>query len=246
MKQDHARFQAAQAYAAPDVVERRVRAFIPLVRKLAWHIHGGGRPGIEVDDLMQAGLLALTECARRHSGTGEDGFAAYAKMRVRGAMYDLLRKTIPDGRVTARKRALVGEVRRQFIARTGHAPSMAELAEATGMSARDLLEADIPATRIESLDASYADADPAFADEAPDAFEVLSAIEESDRLAEMIAVLPDRLKLTLQLYFVEELNLSEIAEILEVSIPRVHQLKAKALALLRDACSGHRDDVLEC
>ena len=68
---------AALAYGG-DATDR-LRRFMPMVRRLAWHLHGSGRGGIEVEDLMQAGLVALTECAQRHNGPGEDGFAAYAK-----------------------------------------------------------------------------------------------------------------------------------------------------------------------
>ena len=242
MIHNQARFVAPRAYAEGDVVEDRVQRFIPLVRKLAWHIHGGGRPGIEIDDLMQAGLLALTECARRHSSPSEDGFAAYAKMRVRGAMYDLLRKANPDGRTAARRRKTIAEARRVLELRLGRPASLAEIAVELGMTAEQILEADLPATRHESLDTSYHDGDSAFADETPDAFELLSSIEETDRLTDMIAALPDRLKLTLQLYFVEELNLAEIAEILGVSVPRVHQLKAKALESVREAQLQDCDD----
>ena len=49
------------AYAG-DAVER-VRRFLPMVKRLAWHVHGTGRPGIELEDLIQTGLVALTECA---------------------------------------------------------------------------------------------------------------------------------------------------------------------------------------
>ena len=235
MKQDHSRFDAAHAYVPADIVEDRVRRFMPLVRKLAWHVHGGGRPGIEIDDLMQAGLLALTECARRHSGPGEEGFAAYAKMRVRGAMYDVLRKTNPDGRTSTGRRKSIAEARRLIEGRLGRTATLAELAEELSMTAQEVLEADLPATSLESIDTAYTDGDAAFADKTPDAFELLSSIEETDRLAEMVQALPERLKVTLQLYFSEELNLSEIAEVLEVSVPRVHQLKAKALETLRQA-----------
>ena len=60
-------------------------------------------------------------------------------------------------------------------------------------------------------------------------------------VAQAIATLPERLQLVIQLYFVEELNLSEIAETLQVSIPRVHQLKAQALDKLRAALTGIAD-----
>ena len=104
MKHDHARFADALAPVPPGMVEDRVRRFMPLVRRTAWHVHGMGRDGIELEDLVQSGLLALTECARRHGTAPDDGFAAYAKLRVRGAMLDLVRRTMPDGRGAVRRR----------------------------------------------------------------------------------------------------------------------------------------------
>lgn len=68
----------------------------------------------------------------------------------------------------------------------------------------------------------------------PDPFEALCEAEDRDRLVRAMTQLPDRLKLVLQLFFVEEMNLTEIAEVLEVSVPRVHQLRAKALKDLRE------------
>jgi len=73
---------------------------------------------------------------------------------------------------------------------------------------------------------------------------VLDQLTDSElrgQVAEAIAGLSERLQLVVQLYFVEELNLSEIAGVLEVSIPRVHQLKAQALEQLRKALSGVAD-----
>ncbi len=60
-------------------------------------------------------------------------------------------------------------------------------------------------------------------------------------VVEALTDLADRLKLVVQLYFVEELNLAEIAQVLQVSIPRVHQLKAQALAKLRESLKGVAD-----
>ena len=95
--------------------------------------------------------------------------------------------------------------------------------------------------RIESIDDTYADSDSAFADERPDAFAILADEELRDRLAVAISQLPERLQLIVQLYFVEELNLSEIAETIQVSVPRVHQLKAQAIDRLRVALAGIAD-----
>lgn len=87
--------------------------------------------------------------------------------------------------------------------------------------------------RFETLDESYSDSNMAFADERPDAFEQLTDAELRTRVAGAIGTLPERLQLVIQLYFVEEMNLAEIAGVLEVSVPRVHQLKAQAIDRLR-------------
>lgn len=194
MIQDHKSLTPATAYRDP--VAERVQRFLPMVRRLAWHVNGGGRPGIELEDLVQAGLVALTEAAQRHAGPGEDGFAAYAKLRVRGAMVDLVRRVVPMARSLAERRGSV---------------------------------------RIESLEEAYSDSDIAFADEGPDAFVQLADAEVREHLIVAIARLPERLQLVVQLYFVEELNLAEIAQALAVSVPRVHQLKAQAIDRLRAA-----------
>lgn len=81
----------------------------------------------------------------------------------------------------------------------------------------------------------YDESNTAFAADDPDPFEALCESEDRERLIRAMADLPDRLKLVLQLFFVEEMNLTEIAEVLEVSVPRVHQLRAKALKDLRAA-----------
>ena len=240
MKYDQQGFglaSARRAYAG-DVGDR-VRRFMPMVRRLAWHVHGSGAagrlPGIELEDLMQAGLVALTECAQKHAGPGEDGFAAYAKMRVRGAMVDLVRRAAPLSRGAAERRRLLRETGERLRGELGRDPSDAELAAALGLAPADLaaLTADSQPLRFAPIDEVYSDSNAAFADERPDAEALLMGEESRTAVIAAIAALPERLQLVVQLYFVEELNLAEIAAVLGVSIPRVHQLKAQALAQLR-------------
>lgn len=239
MKHDHKPFAAAISAYRGDIADR-VRRFLPMVKRLAWHVHGSGRPGIELEDLMQAGLVALTECAQKHAGPGEDGFAAYAKLRVRGAMVDLIRRHVPLSRGAAERRRQVREQESALRAALGREPKPAEIAAAMGISEAELadLRASSEPLRFEPIDDAYSDSDMAFADERPDAPTHLADEELRQHLAEAIAELPERLQLVVQLYFVEELNLSEIAAVLEVSIPRVHQLKAQALAKLKEALAG--------
>ncbi len=92
--------------------------------------------------------------------------------------------------------------------------------------------------RLESIDETYSDSDATFADDRPDSFAMLADAELRQALVGAISNLPERLQLIVQLYFVEELNLAEIAETLSVSVPRVHQLKAQAIERLREAMVG--------
>lgn len=232
---------AQEAYRAATA--ERVRRFVPMVRRLAWHAHGTGRAGIELEDLMQAGMVALTEAAQRHTGPTEDGFAAYAKLRVRGAMVDLIRREVPLSRGAVERRRMLAAKEAALRALLGREPDPDELAEAMGISSSELavLRGTSEPLRFESIDEVYADTDPAFADQRPDALEILADAEVRGHVVAAIAALPERLQLVVQLYFVEELNLSEIAETLGVSIPRVHQLKAQALEKLRAALAGIAD-----
>ncbi len=237
MIHDHKSFAAA-AYQGD--IASRVRRFLPMVRRLAWHVQGTGRPGIEMEDLMQAGLVALTECAQRHTGPGEDGFAAYAKLRVRGAMVDLIRRNVPLSRGASQRRRQLREAEAALQGQLGRKPADAELAGAMGITAVELaaMRGSSEPLRFESMDETYSDSDMAFADERPDRFALLADEELRETVTEAIAALPERLQVIVQLYFVEELNLSEIAEVLSVSVPRVHQLKAQALEKLKAELAG--------
>lgn len=253
MKHDHSSFSGAPA--APRITPRRVtgayagdvadrvRRFLPMVRRLAWHVQGSGRPGIEIEDLVQAGLVALTECAQRHDGPGEDGFAAYAKMRVRGAMVDLVRRALPLSRGASDRRKQLRAAEDTLRTRLGRDPDSAELAAELGLAQDELaaMRASSQPLHFESIDEVYSDSDMAFAEGGPNPLELVADEEVRGALRDAIADLPERLQLIVQLYFVEELNLSEIAEVLGVSVPRVHQLKAQALGHLRKAMEGMAD-----
>ena len=235
MMHNHAGLAARKSYG--DDTAATVARFMPLVRKLAWHLSGSAGPTIDVEDLMQAGLVALTECVQRHSGPSWDGFTAYAKLRVRGAMVDMLRASSADARSVRAKRRQMQDAERRLRGALGRDPTMIELAAMLGLSVEDThrLRSEAAAVSVESIEECYSDSDSAFAADTPDAESVLLQQEDRTALAAAIGTLPERLQLVVQLYFVEELNLTEIAAVLEVSVPRVHQLKASALAKLQAA-----------
>ena len=85
-------------------IAERVRSHTPLVRKIAWQIHGRVRDLFEVEDLIQIGMLTLVEAAQRFQDTGQATFSAYASVRVRGALTDHLRKNLTLTRLGVQRR----------------------------------------------------------------------------------------------------------------------------------------------
>ncbi len=240
MKHQHSQFtapstvQATAKRAYGTDATARIGQFMPMVRKLAWFYEGSCGASIDVDDLLQAGMIALTECARRHDRPSDDGFAAYAKMRVRGAMIDLLRSQSNLARGAAALGRRIDRATEELRSQLSRDPAPREIASHMGIALAELHEARAQlAISTSSIDECYSDSDTAFSSTEPDAEAGLLDLEDRAALAEAITALPERLQLIVKLHFVEELNLTEIAAVLDVSVPRVHQLKSSALEKLR-------------
>ena len=233
---------AALTYAPPrrGDADALVRQYLPLVKKLAWHVHGSMSTLVDVEDLIQVGLVALVEAAAQApQEPGEQGaqFRAYLVTRLRGAMIDELRRQATTTRGAMRRRRAYHAAVATLTQQLGHAPGEAMIAEQLGVSVAklrlDYLTAE--AISFEPIDEAYADDLPWFADDAPTAFDALADGEQRDRLIAAIAGLPEREALVVQLYHVEELNLEEIGQVLGVGAARVCQLKSAAHGRLRKA-----------
>ena len=213
-----------------------VRAHLPLVRRLAWHVHGAMSTSVEVEDLVQVGLLALVEALRGAERAGPE-FKAYLTTRLRGAMIDELRRHATNSRGAMRRRRDHARAVGKLTLDLRRAPTEAEVAARLGVTL-DKLRADYltaDAVRMESIDEVYADDLPWFASDEPDAFQALADGRERDRLVVAIAALPEREAMVIQLYHVEELNLEEIGQVLGVGSARVCQIKKSAHDRLRKA-----------
>jgi RNA polymerase sigma factor for flagellar operon FliA len=218
-----------------------VSAHMPLVRKIAWHVHGRVSNAIDIEDLVQIGMVALVEAANGYEDRGH-AFSTYAGMRVRGAMIDHLRRHASQARSGMAKRKEIAKVRAEIEAKLGRAASEAEMAQAMGLDATSFREmADAAeSVRHESLDEVYSDQSMWFADLEEGADEQLDRGRLAEALAEHIAQLPEREAMVLQLYFVEELNLEEIGQVLDIGAARVCQIKKSALDKLRGRLADWR------
>lgn len=227
-----ARRYAEQA-PSPDQL---VRSHMDLVRKIAWHMHGRIGRMAEIDDMLQVGYMGLVDAARRYTPRQGATFAAYAAIRIRGSIIDFLRSSSSLCRATIvmqqKMRAATLKLEQQLM----RAPEKSELAAEMGLTLTELedLKTQFGASQIKSLDEVYTDHSMLFSDAARTVEDKMQQDEMRRLLRRALETLPEREAMVLQLYFVEELNVYEIAEILGVTTGRVSQIKKAAVGRLRE------------
>ncbi|MET0238636.1 MAG: RNA polymerase sigma factor FliA [Sphingobium sp.] len=221
-------------HAAIPTPDQLARQYMPLVRKIAWHVHGRVSSAIEVEDLLQIGMVALVEAANAFVDRGH-GFAAYAQMRVRGAMIDHLRRHATICRSAMARRKTITKTRNALEQRDGRPPSEAEVAAELGLNGAAWLHftEGTQMAQVQSMDDAYSDQSMWFADQEDRADDILERESLKRAVAACITELPQREALVLQLYFVEEMNLDEIGATLDIGAARVCQIKKAALDKLR-------------
>lgn len=221
-----------------------VTHYLPLVRRIALQLAARLPASVEVDDLVQAGLLGLLDAGSRFQEGLGARFETYASQRIRGAMLDELRANdwAPRGlRQSARQ---VEDAVRSAGHRLGRAPSEAEIAETLQVPLPEYqaLLQDLQGSQIVYYeDHAPAEGENGFLDEHAKKGEAgrRGPLDElmdrrfREHLVAAIEALPERDRLLLSLYYEQELNLREIGAIMEVSQSRVCQLHSQAIARLR-------------
>lgn len=225
----------------PDL-DAQVKQYLPMVRRIAWHVHGHMSSVVEVEDLVQIGLVALVEALISFEDRGQVTLEQYLATRLRGSMIDELRRQATLTRGAMRRKREYGATVTAMTTELGRAPTDAEVAGRLGVS-NDKLRTEYAAAepvKFEPLDEVYADDQPWFAADEPSAFDALADSQLRGALVAAIAALPEREAQVIQLYHVEELNLEEIGLVLGVGAARVCQIKAAAHAKLKKALANTR------
>ena len=222
---------------AADANEALIRDHMPLVRRIAWHVHGSVSSSVEVEDLVQTGLVALVEAAGSFEDRGQVTFAQYLSTRIRGAMIDELRRQATITRGAMRRRREIADAESTLSVQLGRAPTDEELAFQLGVPTERLRQerdASQP-IRFEPIDGVYTDDNPWFMSEDPNPFELLEKEDLRQALIAAIGKLSERETQVIQLYYGEELNLEEIGLVLGVGAARVCQIKKSAHDKLKKA-----------
>lgn len=235
------------AAATPSAasVEELVSSHLPLVHYLVAELSGRLPRHVARDDLTSAGMTALVEAARSFDPARGASFGSHARTRIRGALLDELRSQ------DWAARSVRAQVRRRdaavdhLTARNGRLPERREVAAHLGVSVRELdgLDHDVQRAVVLSYQALTEEQDlpgtlPA---SGPTPEQVLVERERQAYLLDAVQALPDKLRTVVVGYFLDERPMAELAAELGVTESRISQLRAEAVALLREGMNAQLD-----
>lgn len=219
---------------SPAQQERIVRHYAPKIRFLALRLKARLPRSVELGELISAGTLGLMEALGKFQAQMGIRFETYAENRVRGAMLDELRRLDWFPRSLRQRVRTLDEALRSLEHELGRSPTEEELAAKTGLSTQEVREG-LEALQNQfwvSLDAvqDSAGLDPA---DTPGPYAATALRELAERVAPLVETLTPREKLVLSLYYTDELNMRETAEVMGITEGRVSQLHSQALLRLR-------------
>ncbi|MEG3000936.1 MAG: RNA polymerase sigma factor FliA [Comamonas sp.] len=225
-----------------------IRQHAPLVRRIAHHMIAKLPPNVELDDLIQVGMIGLAEALSRYESTQGVQFETFASQRIRGAMLDELRESDWMSRSSRKGQKDIEITIRRLEQKLGRTPRESEIADAMDLPLDEYqsLLGKVRGTQLfyledlspgEEDDGSFLDRH--VADSSADPMAMLADHRLRSALVKAIEDLPEREKYVMGMYYEHDMNLKEIAAVLEVTESRVCQLHSQAIARLRTKMRAH-------
>ncbi|MBD22050.1 MAG: FliA/WhiG family RNA polymerase sigma factor [Alphaproteobacteria bacterium] len=220
-------------------INQLIESNLDLVKKIAWQIFGRVQKVVEIEDLIQQGMEGLVSAAQKYSPKEGVNFQQYAQLRIRGSIIDFLRKNSNLCRTTIKKKQEFEKCRVELQKELGREPGKYELIEKLGITDDEFnyWEKAFEANTLQSLDQAYDEYSVLYASSSNDPEVSLQDKQLKAQIKKALTVLNQREAMVAQLYYVEELNIYEISEILEISTGRISQIKKVIIEKLRNEIS---------
>lgn len=237
-------------YTAKGQLDRdaMIRQYSPLVRRLAHHMMAKLPANVQVDDLIQVGLIGLSEALVRFEASQGVQFETFATQRIRGAMIDELRENDWMSRGSRKSQKDIEQALRRLEHQLGRSPTESEIAAELGMDLSDYqsLLGKVRGTQLVYLEDMRGDNDDEggfldrhVGDSDADPMNVLRDQRLRQSLVNAIKTLPEREQYIMSMYYENDMNLKEIASVLGVTESRVCQLHSQSIARLRAKMRAH-------
>lgn len=215
-----------------------VTTYAPLVKRIAYHLMTRLPPAVQVDDLIQSGMIGLLDASRNYDPSQGASFETYAGIRIRGAMLDEIRKGDWAPRSLHRRIREISKVVNEIENEKGRDARDSEIAARLGMDMDLYYETvrDASSYKVFSFEdlPSKEDAlSEGLTDRIPEPLESLEQDLFQKALADAIASLPERERLVMSLYYKDDLNLRETGAVMGVSESRVCQIHSQAVVRLK-------------
>lgn len=226
--------------------DERILQHAPLVKRIAYHLLNRLPDSVQVDDLIQAGMLGLLEAIKHYDVSHGASFETYAGIRIRGSMLDEIRRSDWTPRSVHKKSRMVSDAIQAIENKTGSEARDTDIAGYLGITLDEYnhILQDATSCRVFSVEELAQTGDHCF-DESQTMEEPLDGLSRDGfqrALANAIISLPERERLVISLYYDDELNLREIGEVLNISESRVSQISTQAVLRLRSRLSGWMND----
>ncbi len=213
----------------------------PLVKKLAHQMKAKLPPSVEVDDLIQAGMIGLLDAVNRYEDNHGAQFETYAVQRIRGAMLDELRSSDWLPRSIRQNMRKIEEAMNLLQQRLGRPPQEGEVAKQLKLSLNDYQEllGESGGHQLVYYEDFHDGEDHEHfldrycTDRSGDPLQGLMNSGFRAAVIEAITALPEREKILMGLYYEQEMNLKEIGAVMGVSESRVSQLHSQAIGRMR-------------
>ncbi|QKO23704.1 RNA polymerase sigma factor FliA [Rhodoferax sp. BAB1] len=237
-------------YTAKGQLDRDalIRQYSPLVRRLAHHMMAKLPPSIQVDDLIQVGLIGLSEALTRYEASQGVQFETFATQRIRGAMIDELRENDWMSRGSRKSQKEIEGALTRLEHKLGRSPSESEIAAELGLELAEYqaLLYKVKGTQLVYLEdmTGSGEGDDTFLDRHmvdgdSDPLQLLRNQRIRSALTEAIKHLPEREQYIMSMYYEQDMNLKEIAAVLGITESRVCQLHSQSIARLRAKMRSH-------
>lgn len=237
-------------YTAKGQLDRNamIRQYQPLVRRLAHHMMAKLPANVEVDDLIQVGLIGLSEALSRYEAAQGVQFETFATQRIRGAMLDELRGNDWMSRGSRKSQKDIEQALRRLEHKLGRTPLESEIAADMGLSLIDYqtLLGKVRGTQLVYMEdmARGNDEEDSFldryvGDSDADPMNMLRDQRLRQALVAAIKNLPEREQFIMSMYYEQDMNLKEIAAVLDVTESRICQLHSQSIARLRAKMRTH-------